>query len=331
MTTQIVQSTINPIVPADAGLNVITLNSENSPVALVYPTTFIQSPNYLAAGLIIYQDEGYIGGQLIMPSALIVTQSVVCSIMNAGSSTIQILDFTENLITTIDPGITKLFFLLPSDTAAGDWRAITLGAGTSSADASALAGYGLVAIANKIDSSYSTEVCPTSIVLSDSSDAKLYSWQGGNLTLNLDLFTPTQEGFYFMIKNDSPSNGILTLSATSIDGGTSVALTKNQSCFVIYSIEEGKWRTVGLGNFSFGDAIQFTAFGIRLINGTAANPSLAYISQPDTGIFSQGLGDVSFSSSGTETASIDVYGIDLSTGKYQLYGNDLLEFVGIYP
>jgi hypothetical protein len=331
MTTQIVQSTINPIVPSDTSLNVITLNSENSPVSLVYPTTFIQSPNYLAAALIIYQDEGFSGGQIIMPSALIVTQSVVCSIMNSGSSAIQILDFAENLITTIDPGISKLLFLLPSDTPEGVWRTITLGAGSSSADASALAGYGLVAIADKLDSSYSTIPSPTSIVLSNSSDAKLYSWQGGNLTLNLDLFTPTQEGFYFMIKNDSPSNGILTLSATSIDGGTSVALTKNQSCFVIYSISEAKWRTVGLGNFSFGDAVQFTSFGIRLINGTAADPSLAYISQPSTGIFSKGLGDVSFSSSGTETASIDVYGINLSSGIYKLYGNDLLEFVGIYP
>jgi hypothetical protein len=251
--------------------------------------------------------------------------------MNAGSSTIEILDFGESLITSIEPGISKLFFLLPSDTPGGVWRAITLGAGTSTADASALAGYGLVAIANKLNSSYSTISETTSIDLSNSSDAKLYSWQGGNLTLDLDLFTPTQVGFYFMIKNDSPTNGILTLSATSIDGGTSVVLTKNQSCFVVYSIDEAKWRTVGLGNFSFGDAIQFTANGILLINGTALNPSLAYISQPSTGIFSQGLGDVSFSSSGNKTATIDVYGIDVSGGKYKIYENDLLEFAGIYP
>jgi len=331
MTVQITQPTINPIVPANAGLNVITLSNSTSPVSLVYPTTFIQSPNYLAAAIIVDQAEGFSGGIIIMPSALIVTQSVVCSIKNNGSEPIEIQNFDGGTIVTIDPGICKLLFLLPSVTPAGVWDAITIGAGTSSADAAALAGYGLIAIATKLNSCYKTETASTPITLAANSDAKLYSWQGGNETLNLNLYTPTQDGFYFLIKNESPSNGILILSATSIDGGTTVNLTKNQSCFVIYNIADSTWKTVGLGNFSFGAAIEFTASGIRLINGTAALPSLAYISQPSTGIYSQGLGDVSFSSSGNHSATIDDEGLDVARGKITLYGNDYLEFMGIYP
>jgi hypothetical protein len=331
MTVQITQPTINPIVPANAGLNVITLSNSTSPVSLVYPTTFIQSPNYLAAAIIVNQAEGFIGGIIVMPSALIVTQSVVCSIKNSGSTSIEIQNFDGGTIVTIDPGKCELLFLLPSDTAAGVWESITIGAGTSSANAAALAGYGLIAIATKLNSCYKTETENSSITLAADSDAKLYSWKGGNLDLNLNLYTPTQDGFYFLIKNESPSNGILNLDATSIDGGVRVALTKNQSCFVIYNIADSSWKTVGLGNFSFGAAIEFTASGIKLINGSAAVPSLAYISQPSTGIYSQGLGDVSFSSSGNRSATIDDLGLDVARGKITLYGNDYLEFTGIYP
>ena len=331
MTVQITQPTINPIVPANAGLNVITLSPSNSIVNLVYPTTFIQSPNYLAAAIIVDQEAGFIGGKIIMPSALIVTQSVVCSIKNTGSNSIEIQNFDGGTIVTIDPGVCKLLFLLPSDTAAGVWDAITIGTGTSGADAAILAGYGLIAIANKLNSCYKTETESTPITLAANSDAKLYSWQGGAETLNLNSYIPTQDGFYFLIKNESPSNGILTLSATSIDGGPSVTLTKNQSCFVIYNIADTTWKTVGLGNFSFGDAIQFTAYGIRLINGNASFPSLAFITQPTSGIYSQGSGDVSFSYLGNRAATIGDSGLDVNRGKITLYGNDYLEFTGIFP
>jgi hypothetical protein len=86
-----------------------------------------------------------------------------------------------------------------------------------------------------------------------------------------------------------------------------------------------------LGNFSYGDAIQFTAYGIRLINGSAAFPSLAFILQPTSGIYSQGSGDVSFSYLGNRAATIGDSGLDVNRGKITLYGNDYLEFTGIYP
>lgn len=331
MINQIIQSTINPVVPSNPSLNFIELNGSNSPLQLVYPTTFIQSPNYLAASMIFAQVDGFTGGVVQMPSALVVTQSVVCTITNLGNSTITIQNFDGGEITLIEAGISKLIFLLPSDTEAGNWSSITLGTGTSGAVAADLAGFGLTPILNTLNSSYLTIGNDTSITLSDISDAKLYSWQGGNYTLNLDLFTPLMPGFYFLIKNDSPSNGILTLSATSIDSVNLVTLTKNQSCFVIYSSVDNKWRTVGLGNFSYGNAIQFTQYGILLLDGTAANPSIGYINAPNTGIFSQGIGDVSFTSLGTKSAEISNQGLKLSLGNYYLYDNSIFEFFGIYP
>jgi len=331
MINQISQSTTNPVVPSNPSLNFIELDGSDQPLKLVYPTTFMQSPNYLAAAMIFTQVGGFTGGVVQMPSALIVTQSVVCTITNLGASTITIQNFDGGDIALVEAGKSELLFLLPSTTQAGNWETITLGTGTSGANAAALAGFGLTPIENTLNLSFLTVSESSSFVLTNESAASLYSWQGGNETLDLNSFTPLMPGFFFMIKNDSPSNGILTLEATSIDSGNLVPLTKNQSCFVIYNVDDGKWRTVGLGNFSYGAAIQFTQYGILLADGTALNPSIGYLNQPDTGIFTQGIGDVSFTSLGTKSASISNQGLELSLGNYYLYDNSLFEFFGIYP
>lgn len=333
MTTQITQTTINTVVPANAGLNLITLSADNSPVSLVYPSTFIQSPNYLAAGIVVNKVEGYTGGVIKMPNAFIITQSIVCQIYNQSSTSITVTSFTDEEIVVINPGISIVFFLLPQEipTAGGQWLTFQLGAGTSEANAAALAGYGLIALDNKLNSFILTIDENSSIPLTNNFDAKLINWIGGNYTLNLDSLVDGMNGFYFLIKNSSPSNGILTISATSIDNGTSIDLLLNQSCILIRNNDNNTWKTVGLGNFSFGNAIKFTSTGIQLINGTASQPSLAYIDQPTTGLFSNGTGDVSFTNSGIETLNIESTGIKLLRGNYLLGDNLVFEIAKIYP
>ena len=333
MTTLITQTTINPIVPANAALNYITLSEANSPVALVYPATFVQSPYYLAAAIIVNQAEGFFGGTISMPNALIITQSIVCNIINVSPNVVNIKNFDGGEIVVIDPGQSVLLYLLPQDvpSSAGNWYTTTIGTGTSGADASALAGYGLLALANKLNCIIDNVDEEFSITMNNELDAKLINWIGGTYNLNLDSLVDPIEGFYILVKNSSPSNGILTLEASDIDGGTSVSLSKNQSCFVIYMNETNVWRTVGLGSLDFGNAVQFTEEGIRLINGTAAEPSLAYISQPTTGLFSNGETDVSVTNGGTESMSFKSEGIILKTGKYKFGDDDMLEYLNIYP
>lgn len=333
MTTLITQTSINTVVPANAGLNLITLSAENSPVTLVYPSIFVQSPYFLAAAIILVKEQGYTGGVVIMPNAYEITQSIVCNILNQSDSPVTIKNFENGEIATIAPGKSVLFYLLPLDppTAAGNWYALELGTGTSGADAAALAGYGLIPLSNKLNCFVETDEQDISVTLNNDLDAKLLNWKGGTYTINLDTFATPMEGFYFLIKNSSTSNADLTLSATSIDGGTSVILGYNQSCILVYVNSSSSWKTVGLGNFSFGNAIQFSSTGIRLINGSALVPSLSYITQPTTGLFSRGETDVSIANGGVETMNFKNEGIVLKAGNYKLGSDMLLELATVYP
>lgn len=333
MTTQIIQTTTNPIVPANAPLNVINITAENTPVQLVYPTTFIQSPYYLAAAIFIRKDTGFEAGEIKMPNALTIPQSIVCQIINQSASSFNVLNFDGDLIAQILPGKNVMFYLLPPEaepTTAGNWYKLEMGTGSSGQDAEALAGYGLEALENnKLNCFVGSEVKNLPFVLTNDFDAKLVIWTGGTHTIDLDALVDPIEGFYFMIKN--AVTALLTLQATNIDGGTEIVLTENQSCILVYDNANTRWKTVGLGTFAFGNAVQFTSTGIRLINGTATDPSLAYIADPSTGIFSKGTSDVTITNSGEESISFTQDGPVLILGNYKLGGDDLLEYVGIYP
>lgn len=333
MPINITQTTINPIVPANAGVNFFGLNAANSPVQLIYPATFVQTPYYLASAIITGNDTGFSGGVLIMPNAFVITQSVVCTITNVGEGDITIKDFLGTQIATIASGKTKLFMLLNQEipTAGGEWVVVDIGQSVTPADASVLAGYGLLAIANKLNCFYKTTTYSAPFALTNSLDASLINWEGGNLTLNLDSIIEPIEGFFFLIKNSSTGNGVLTLAATDIDGKTSLQLEVNQSTFVIRNSATGKWYTVGLGAFPFSNVVKIDQYGLKLANGSAANPSLAFITQPTTGIYSQGIEDVSIASSGALVFKSDDKGVRIYKGNYTLGEDLLLEFANIFP
>lgn len=333
MPTNITQTTINPIVPANAGVNSIVINANNSPVQLVYPSTFIQTPYYLASAILAENGTGFSNGVLRMPNALQIAQAVVCSISNVADDTIIVQNNIGGQISTVPAGITKLFVLLnqTTPTAAGLWYVINLGQNAAPPDASALAGYGLLPIVDKLNCFYKTFTFNDTFALLDSHDASLINWEGGNFTLDLDALSAPMEGFYFLIKNSSPDNGILTLSAASIDNGTSIVLGVEQSTIVIRDAATGNWYTVGLGAFPFSSVVKIDQYGLKLANGTAAFPSLAFITQPDTGIYSEGGGGLSITNDGVATFACTPEGVRLYRGNYRLQGDLLLEFAGIYP
>jgi hypothetical protein len=333
MTTQIIQTRIDPIVPANASLNVIEINAQNTPVQLIYPTTFIQSPYYLAAAIIITQPIGFSDGTLVMPNALQIPQSIVCQFINTSASPFTLLNFEGEVIRVIEPGKMILLYMLPSSnppTPAGNFYTAEIGAGSSGQDPAALAGFGLIALDNnKLNCFIESNVFDVPFVLTNDFDASLITWTGGTYTIDLDTLASPIPGFYCMVKNASPS--VLTLQASNIDGGTTIDLIPNQSCIIVYDNTFSNWKTVGLGSFSFGNAVQFTSTGIRLTNGSATNPSLAYIADPSTGLFSKGTSDVSITNSGAESISFTQEGPVLIVGNYMLGGDLLLEYAGIYP
>ena len=89
---------------------------------------------------------------LIMPSALQVSVGQAVIIRNIGTNTFTVTDnptlpaLVGSTLVSIPSGITIYLYLTANTTNAGTWQSVTFGAGTSSANAATLAGYGLTAL-----------------------------------------------------------------------------------------------------------------------------------------------------------------------------------------
>ena len=332
--TSFTNNTLNPIIPSQYSFVKITLTPTNTELVLKYPYSFISNPEYLAQYINVDEQLGFTEGKIIFDDARLAAQGTGTLITNIGADPFTVLNSVGDQISLITAGQSILIFLTDNTTEGGIWRTIVMGSTTSGANAAELAGYGIIAYDNKLNSAVPTQEFNVSIPLANSLMSNLINWIGGNYTLELENSFSAVEGFYFYIKNSSPSNGILTLNTTDpikIDGTNTLSLLYNQSCIIIFDNITQNWKTVGLGFFGEGTGIVITAFGIELANGNPTNPSLSFISSTNTGIFTNGTNDISFSSAGTEIGGFTSTGVNLKTGNFTLGGDNILELAGIYP
>jgi len=91
---------------------------------------------------------------LIMPAATQVSVGQSALITNIGSYTFTVTDASGNTIVPIDSGISEYIYVTDNTTIDGSWSSVTFGAGTSSANAAVLAGYGLKAISTTLNQAY---------------------------------------------------------------------------------------------------------------------------------------------------------------------------------
>jgi hypothetical protein len=172
--------------------------------------------------------------------------------------------------------------------------------------------------------------------ITKATQAMLLNWTGSNIEFLLPAYDASpggvQSGFWFMIKNSTTINGTVTLtplSGSTIDGQAQLILTVSQSAAIYFDGEN--YITTALTQSTYSQAVIFGPLGIRVLNGTALNPSYSFINTPSTGLFTNGGGDVSFASSGNHVATINISGINVVDGSVQLAGDNILYYSGVYP
>ncbi len=137
---------------------------------------------------------------------------------NLGSFTITVNDSTGGGITTVASGETKRIWIADNSTAAGTWRIANIGSGTTSADASMLAGYGLIAQAGQLSQSMPPLNYSTDAILNAGARAALARWTSGAGTFTLDDPATLGSNWFVNVKNSG--SGILNIDAggAQIDG-----------------------------------------------------------------------------------------------------------------
>lgn len=143
---------------------------------------------------------------------------------NFGAQTVSILDAAGGSLTSITAGSTKRLWIVTNSIAAGTWRIANIGVGTSSADASALAGYGLVALAGQLSQSMPTIPYNVNTTLVVGNRAAMVVWTGGSGTFTLPTASVAGDNWFTIVKN--AGSGTLTVaSAQNIDGVASITAT----------------------------------------------------------------------------------------------------------
>ncbi len=163
--------------------------------------------------------------------------------INAIGQDFTLRDATGGVIQFAPSGTAWVIVLTDNSTEAGTWTTFQLGAGTTIADAAALAGAGLQADMNgdleQIIDSDEENATPFDVVTGDRAKCLIYT--GGAGTCNIDS---QPNNFFFMLRNSGSGTLNIVPDSGTIDGSANINLDPDGSCFIF--TDGTNWFTIGL-------------------------------------------------------------------------------------
>ena len=174
------------------------------------------------------------GLSLIMPSATEVSVGQTTLINNIGSNTFTVKDTGGGTIVSISSGIAQYIYLTNNSTQNGTWDVVQFGAGTSSANAATLAGYGLTALSTTLNTSTAVTTFSSTYTFIYGDRSSMYAWTGGAGTVTMPSAVDSGAGWFIVIKNNG--TGVLNIALTganTIDGNASAQLQIGESFVVV--------------------------------------------------------------------------------------------------
>ena len=178
---------------------------------------------------------------------------------NRGAETFTVRNAVGTQVVTVAPGTLWQVYLADNSNAAGVWRSLQYGAATSSANASSLAGTGIVAVGTLLSQSVPVTSFNTNYTAGVNDRAKLFNWTAAAGTLTLPDPTVVGDNWFLYLRNsgtgavaaDPP--GLIT-----IDGAVSLSFQPGESAIIVS--DGANFYTIG-----FGQSATF-AFDYTVIN-----------------------------------------------------------------
>lgn len=206
------------------------------------------------------------GYLLKLPPATQVSTGQTIIVRNIGLlvNTFTVADYSGNTIVQVSSGVAQFIFLTDNSTVNGVWSSVVLGAGTSSANAAALAGYGLTPIGLTLNQAYTTTAYFSTTTLPSTVRAQLVLWESGVGTFYLPSAASVGANWFCMIRNSG--TGILTLTPSgtdTIDGNASQQLQLTESLVLVS--DGTNWNTFGYGR---SNSFAYTQLALSVTGGT---------------------------------------------------------------
>jgi hypothetical protein len=202
---------------------------------------------------------------LKLPPATQVSTGQSIIVRNVGANTFTVTDNGGNTIISVASGIADFIFLTDNTTVNGIWASVVFGAGTSSANASALAGYGLVATGLTLNQAYNITSYYSTASLGAANRAQFNVWAGGVGSFNLPSSSSLGNNWFTIIRNGG--TGVLTLTPTgidTIDGNVNMQLQLTESVVIVSNGSNG-FSTYAYGRSS---SFAFTQLAQVVTGGT---------------------------------------------------------------
>lgn len=248
MTSYVSVFTGDVIQPTDVSYKSFSISAN---LDLVWPQDGDAAGDYAAR---IMQISASTTGLFVdMPPANQTSVGTDSLIRNTGSNTFTVRDYAGNTIIAVAAGEAKYIYVTDNATAAGTWGVIAFGAGSSSADASTLAGYGLKAISSTLNQSHPVTTAGSPFTAATTDRARNYVWTGGVGSITLSPASTLGNDWFMMVRNGG--TGVLTINpsgADLINGSAALTMQVSDSAFIVCS--GTAFFTVGLGrttNFAF--------------------------------------------------------------------------------
>lgn len=264
---------VNPITgqtinPSQIGYESLSISTDTQ---LDWPINGTTNTNVVAA--IIQVTATVVSLKLELPSALQVSTGQSVLIQNIGVNAFTVTDISGNTIVSIASGVAQYIFLTSNSTDNGTWSTVTFGAGTSSANAAALAGYGLFASGVTLNQEYVESSIFSSTALNDTYRAQFLVWSGGVGTITLPTASTVGNGWFVMIRNGG--SGILTINPSgtdTIDTNSSQQLQLTESLVVVSNGIDG------YSTFAYGrsNTFAYTQLAKTVTGGTDTLTAVEY-------------------------------------------------------
>lgn len=210
----------------------------------------------------------------ILPDADAASVGNTLRFKNNGATTFTIKSASGSTIATMSAGQDILLSITNNTTSGGLWDSSYIGSGTTSANASVLAGAGLSTSGATLITNWPVDFTGSAgYQITTTGTGRVLTWTGGAGSIEIALDTGTlRNGFITAIKNQG--TGILTVSGNATNGidgavGSAISLYPNDSTFIVGAGNPSGLYSIGLTNNNTTGILEIDASaGTALSTGT---------------------------------------------------------------
>ena len=257
------------IYPSEISYSSLNLTAD---ITLSWPEE--TSTNVNLATRIIDVTQASAGFSIILPDAKKSGTGNTILFNNRGSHTFTVKNAGGTQVGTIASGQLWQVYLTDNSTVDGTWVLLQYGATTSTANASSLAGTGIVAVGTLLSQSVPVSTINTSYTSGVDDRAKMFNFTGAQATFTLPDPTVGGDNWFLYLRNSG--SGAITATppgSTTIDGAGTLAFQPGESAII--ATDGTNFFTIGFGQsatFAFDyTVIDIAGTGDKVLTGTELN------------------------------------------------------------